>query len=78
VKDVDNAVKAVRRKARRTEKRNSVVIDTGVLVSAFAFGGIPKKAVKKAFKEADIFLSPAIIEECCDTPLKLAEREGST
>jgi len=29
------------------------VIDTGVLVSAFAFGGVPEKAVKKAFAEAE-------------------------
>lgn len=40
-----------------------MVIDTGVLVSAFAFGGTPAKAVKKAFAESDLFLSPALLRE---------------
>jgi len=29
-----------------------------VLVSAFIFGGVPEKAVRKAFLEAEIFVSP--------------------
>ncbi|MEW6052167.1 MAG: putative toxin-antitoxin system toxin component, PIN family [Nitrospirota bacterium] len=49
-------------------------MDTGVLVSAFAFGGIPEKAVKKVFKEADIYVSPVLLEEYRDTPLKLVEQ----
>jgi len=44
-------------------------------VSAFAFGGVPEKAVRKAFAEADIYVSPAILKEYRDTPLEL-EAEG--
>lgn len=51
------------------------MIDTGVLVSAFVFGGIPEKAVKKAFVEADLYVSPALLEEYREVPLAL-EREG--
>ena len=32
-----------------TKRKNNIVVDTGVLVSAFAFGGVPGNAVKKAF-----------------------------
>jgi putative PIN family toxin of toxin-antitoxin system len=42
-----------------------------VLVSAFAFGGVPEKAVRKAFKEAEIYVSPTILKEYRDTPLQL-------
>jgi hypothetical protein len=42
-----------------------------VLISAFAFGGIPAKAVKKVFKETDIYISPALLEEYRNTPIKL-------
>jgi hypothetical protein len=49
-----------------------------VLVSAFVFGGIPERAVKKAFKEADIFVSPVLLEEYRNVPLELeAERLGA-
>jgi putative PIN family toxin of toxin-antitoxin system len=51
------------------------VIDTGVLVSAFAFGGIPERAVKKAFAEAEVFVSPDLLKEYRDVPLAL-ESEG--
>jgi len=46
-----------------------------VLVSAFAFGGVPKKAVKKASKEADIYVSPTLLDEYRDTPLELEAEE---
>jgi len=42
-----------------------------VLISAFAFDGIPEKAVKKAFAEADIYVSPALLTEYRDVPLTL-------
>ena len=42
-----------------------------MLVSAFAFGGIPKKAVKKAFSETDIYVSPSLLREYRDVPLEL-------
>jgi len=51
------------------------VVDTSVLVSAFAFGGIPEKAVKKAFAEAELFVSPDLLKEYRDVPLAL-EGEG--
>jgi putative PIN family toxin of toxin-antitoxin system len=50
-------------------------MDTGVLVSAFAFGGIPEKAVKKAFAQAELFVSPDLLKEYRDVPLAL-EDEG--
>jgi uncharacterized protein len=50
-------------------------MDTGVLVSAFAFGGIPEKAVKKAFAQAELFVSPDLLKEYRNVPLAL-EDEG--
>ena len=46
-------------------------MDTGVLVSAFAFGGIPEGAVKKAFAKAELFVSPDLLKEYRDVPLAL-------
>lgn len=46
-----------------------------MLVSAFVFGGTPEKAVKKAFAEAEIYVSPALLKEYRDVPLEL-ETEG--
>lgn len=48
---------------------------TGVLISAFVFGGTPKRAVKKAFTETFIYVSPAILKEYRETPL-LLEAKG--
>ena len=45
------------------------------MISAFAFGGVPEKAVKKALKEAVICVSPSLLKEYRDTPLEL-ESEG--
>ena len=42
-----------------------------MLVSAFIFGGVPEKAVRKAFLEAEIFVSPPLLEEYRDVPLAL-------
>ncbi|MBI5676550.1 MAG: putative toxin-antitoxin system toxin component, PIN family [Nitrospirae bacterium] len=56
---------------KHTEKRNKIVIDTGVLVSAFAFDGVPERAVIKAFTEAEIYVSPALLQEYRDVPLEL-------
>lgn len=41
-----------------TKGKNKAVINTGVLISALAFGGVPAKAIIKAFTEADIYASP--------------------
>jgi hypothetical protein len=46
------------------------------LVSAFVFGGIPEKSVKKAFAETDLCVSPALLKEYRDVPLAL-EAKGS-
>jgi len=48
-----------------------VVFDTGVLISAFAFGGVPAKAVKKAFSEADLYISPSLLDEYRNVPLAM-------
>jgi putative PIN family toxin of toxin-antitoxin system len=55
-----------------------VVIDTGVLVSAFVFGGIPEKAIKKAFVETDIYVSPLILREYREVPLILEDEDKLT
>jgi len=52
--------------------RNRAVVDTSVLVSAFAFGGIPRQAVKKAFKECDLYVSRELLTEYRDVPVALA------
>lgn len=55
-----------------------MVIDTAVLISAFAFGGAPAKAVTKAFRTADIYVSPALLQEYRETPVKLEQRSKIT
>ena len=57
-----------------TRQRNKLVIDTGVLVSAFAFGGNPREAVRKAVVEGQIFVSPDLLEEYREVPSALAKR----
>jgi putative PIN family toxin of toxin-antitoxin system len=52
-----------------------VVVDTGVLISAFVFGGIPESAIKKTFSEAEIWVSPQLLEEYRATPFEL-EADG--
>ncbi|MBI5232893.1 MAG: putative toxin-antitoxin system toxin component, PIN family [Deltaproteobacteria bacterium] len=42
-----------------------------MLISAYAFGGMPEKAVKKTFSEADIYLTPDLLKEYRDVPLAL-------
>lgn len=51
--------------------KHNVVIDTGVLISAFAFGGAPSRAVLKAFHEANIYISRPLLKEYRATPLAL-------
>ncbi len=38
------------------------------MVSAFAFGGPPKTALMKAFEEAEICVSPTLLDEYRDVP----------
>jgi len=49
-----------------------------VLVSAFIFGGIPEKAIKKAFAETDIYVSPSILKEYREVPLILEDEKKLT
>lgn len=49
-----------------------------MLVSAFAFGGIPEKAIRKAFSETDIYVSPSILKEYREVPLILEEEKKLT
>ena len=53
------------------KKRSRLVVDTGVLISAFVFGGTPAKAVRKAFNETDIFVSPDLLNEYRSVPIEL-------
>lgn len=41
------------------------------MISAFVFGGIPAKAVQKAFAAADIYVSSDLLKEYRDVPLEL-------
>jgi putative PIN family toxin of toxin-antitoxin system len=45
-----------------------------VLISAFAFDGTPEKAVKKAFTEGSIYVSPALLAEYRDVPMELENK----
>lgn len=45
------------------------------MISAFAFGGVPKSAIVKAFAGAELWVSPQLLKEYRDTPLQL-EAEG--
>jgi len=49
-----------------------------VLVSAFVFGGIPEKATKRAFAEADLYVSPPLLEEYREVPLILEAKDTLT
>ena len=49
-----------------------------MLVSAFAFGGIPEKAIKMAFAETDIYVSPSILKEYREVPLILKDEKKLT
>jgi hypothetical protein len=46
-----------------------------VLVSGFAFGGIPEKAIKIAFVETDIYVSPSLLKEYREAPLVLSSED---
>ena len=54
-----------------TKKKNKVVVDTGVLMSAFAFGGTPETAARRALSEMEIYVSPKLLKEYRDVPLEL-------
>ena len=49
-----------------------------MLVSAFAFGGIPEKVIRRAFAETDIYVSPSILKEYREVPLILEDEKKLT
>lgn len=49
-----------------------------MLISAFAFGGVPEKAIKKAFAGTEIYVSPPILEEYREVPLTLKDEKKIT
>jgi len=55
-----------------------VVVDTGVLVSAFAFGGVPRKALSLVMRTADVYVSPALLEEYRAVPGELLAEKKVT
>jgi putative PIN family toxin of toxin-antitoxin system len=56
-------------------KKARVVADTGVLISGFVFGGLPKEVLLHLFKKTEIWISPDILNEYRQVPLEL-EEEG--
>lgn len=44
-----------------------------MLISAFAFGGIPERAVKEVFAEGEVYISPALLKEYRNVPLALKD-----
>ena len=46
-----------------------------MLISAFAFGGIPRKAITYLLKKSEIYVSPQLLLEYREVPLQL-ETEG--
>ncbi len=53
------------------KRKNKAIVDTGILISAFAFCGIPKSAVKRVFFEMEIYVSLQLLKEYRDVPLEL-------
>jgi putative PIN family toxin of toxin-antitoxin system len=49
-----------------------------VLISAFAFGEVPEKAVKKAFVETELYISLALLKEYREVPLALERAKKIT
>jgi len=44
--------------AQEAFKETTLVVDTTVLISAFAFGGTPYKAISHLLRETNIYVSP--------------------
>lgn len=52
-------------------KKNKIVIDTSVIISAFVFDGLPEKVIRVAFSLFEIYVSPQVLFEYKETPIKL-------
>jgi putative PIN family toxin of toxin-antitoxin system len=57
------------------KKRPRVVVDTNVLISAFAFGGLTKEVLGTLVARGEIWVSPDLLNEYRLVPLEL-EKEG--
>jgi len=57
------------------KKRPRVVVDTNVLISAFAFGGLTKEVLINLIARGEIWVSPDLLNEYRLVPLEL-EKEG--
>jgi len=55
------------------ERKARVIIDTGVVISGFVFGGIPKEALLQVLKKAEVWISPDILNEYRQAPVELQE-----
>ena len=55
----------------RARGRSRVVVDTGVLVSAYAFGGVPALALKTVLHGSDVYVSRDVLTEYRDVPEQL-------
>ena len=56
---------------RRVGRRPRVVVDTGVVVSAFAFGGVPQRALEAVLRTAEVCVSPDLLAEYRAVPQAL-------
>jgi putative PIN family toxin of toxin-antitoxin system len=52
-------------------RRPRVVVDTGVVVSAFAFGGVPQRALEAVLRSAEVCVSPDLLAEYRAVPQAL-------
>ena len=51
-----------------SRRKQKVVIDTGVLGLAFAFGGVPRKALQQIIQSAEVYLSRELLDEYREVP----------
>jgi putative PIN family toxin of toxin-antitoxin system len=52
-------------------RRPRVVVDTGVVVSAFAFGRVPQRALEAVLRSAEVCVSPELLAEYRAVPQAL-------
>ncbi len=57
-----------------TSAKPRVVVDTNVLISAFAFGGTPAEALRLVIHKTQPWISPALLQEYREVPQELLTR----
>ena len=57
--------------AEMSGRKSKAVVDTGVLISAFDFGGIPLRAVQRAFAYCNLYVSQDLLVEYRGVPVAL-------